>query len=170
MIGAVNQHAGDTGLSHLPNRYFLGALHRGWLLDETEAARRASNLEGAPGRPNFALGGVTVRLERRYNGRSAGCYPDRVMPGIGDQNFLMSASAASWASVSEAKSSGVTTLRTLSPPTLSNRRIFGIMAARQCPGLRRYVTIENSETFAIDRLGGQIFACYGAMSTACWRR
>src|SRR5450631_2329532 len=92
------------------------------------------------------------------------------LPGIGDQSFLMRFSAASWASVSEAKSSGVTKLRTLSPPTLSNRRVFGIMAARQCPGLRRYVTIENSETFAIDRLGGQIFACYGAMSTACWRR
>src|SRR3984893_1886057 len=28
------------------------------------------------------------------------------------------------------------------------------MAARQCPGLRRYVTIENSETFAMMRLGG----------------
>jgi hypothetical protein len=87
--------------------------------------------------------------------------------GISDQSLLMSFSAANWASNSEAKSSGVTTLRTLSPPTGSNRRIFGIMAARQCPGLRRYVTIENSETFAIDRLGGQIFACYGAMSTAC---
>src|SRR5450631_4641492 len=72
------------------------------------------------------------------------------LPGIGDQSFLMRFSAASWASVSEAKSSGVTKLRTLSPPTLSNRRVFGIMAARQCPGLRRYVTIENSETFAID--------------------
>jgi len=34
MIGAVNQDAGDTGLSHLANRYFLRALHRGWLLDE----------------------------------------------------------------------------------------------------------------------------------------
>jgi len=35
--------------------------------------------------------------------------------GIGDQSFLMSFSAASWASVSEAKSSGVTTLRTVLP-------------------------------------------------------
>jgi hypothetical protein len=32
MIGAVNQHAADTGLSHLADRYFLRALHRGWLL------------------------------------------------------------------------------------------------------------------------------------------
>jgi hypothetical protein len=39
------------------------------------------------------------------------------------------------------------------------------MAARQCLGLRRYVTIENSETFAIVRLGGQILANLGAMST-----
>ena len=39
------------------------------------------------------------------------------------------------------------------------------MAARQCPGLCRYVTIENSETFAMMRLGGQILACYGTMST-----
>jgi hypothetical protein len=59
MVRAGNQHAGDTGRSHLANRYFLGALHRGWPLDEldeTEAARRASNLEGAPGRPNCARG------------------------------------------------------------------------------------------------------------------
>ena len=41
MVRAVNQHAGDTGRSHLANRYFFGSLHRGWLLDEldkTEAA------------------------------------------------------------------------------------------------------------------------------------
>jgi hypothetical protein len=59
MIGAVNQHAGDTGRSHLANRYFFGSLHRGWPLDEldeTEAARRASNLEGAPGRPKLPEG------------------------------------------------------------------------------------------------------------------
>jgi len=37
---------------------------------------------------------------------------------------------------------GVTTLRTVSPPTLPVRP-FGVMAARQCPGLRRYVTIET---------------------------
>jgi hypothetical protein len=41
------------------------------------------------------------------------------------------------------------------------------VAARQCPGLRRYVTIENSETFAMIRLGGQTLACHGTMSTAC---
>jgi hypothetical protein len=35
--------------------------------------------------------------------------------GTGDQSFLMSFSAASWASASEAKSLGVTTLRTVSP-------------------------------------------------------
>jgi hypothetical protein len=29
MIGAVNQHAGDTGRSHLPDRYFLGSLGHG---------------------------------------------------------------------------------------------------------------------------------------------
>jgi hypothetical protein len=46
-------------------------------------------------------------------------------------------------------------------------RTFGIMAARQCPGLRSYVTIENSETFAMIRLGGQTLACHGTMSTAC---
>jgi hypothetical protein len=85
------------------------------------------------------------------------------LPGIGDQSLLMCFSAANWASVSDAKSSGVTTLRTLSPPPHSPIRLFGIMAARQCPGLRRYVTIENSETFAIDRLGEQILACCGAM-------
>ena len=68
---------------------------------------------------------------------------------IGDQSLLMSFSAANWASNSEAKSSGVTTLRTLSPPPHSPIRLFGIMAARQCPGLRRYVTIENSEMSAI---------------------
>src|ERR1700730_8539999 len=66
----------------------------------------------------------------------------------------MSFSAANWASISEAKSSGVTTLRTLSPPLHSPIRLFGIMAARQCPGLRRYVTIENSETFAMMRPRG----------------
>jgi hypothetical protein len=27
MVRAVNQHAGDTGLSHLTNRYFFGSLH-----------------------------------------------------------------------------------------------------------------------------------------------
>jgi hypothetical protein len=71
MIGAVNQHAGDTGRSHLANRYFFGSLHRGWPLDEpdeTEAARRASNLEGAPGRPKLPGGrqsisaGTTIQL------------------------------------------------------------------------------------------------------------
>jgi hypothetical protein len=70
-----------------------------------------------------------------------------------DQSLLMSFSAANEASASDAKSSGVTTLRTLSPPTHSPIRTLGIMATRQCPGLRRYVTIENSETFAMMRLG-----------------
>jgi hypothetical protein len=62
MIGAVNQHAGDTGRSHLANRYFFGSLHRGWPLDEldeTEAARRASNLEGARRAGRTARGGLT---------------------------------------------------------------------------------------------------------------
>jgi hypothetical protein len=81
-----------------------------------------------------------------------------------DQNLLISRSAANCASASDAKSSGVTTLTTVSPPALPVRAL-GKMAARQCPGLRRYVTIENSETFAIDRLGGQILANLGAMST-----
>jgi hypothetical protein len=85
---------------------------------------------------------------------------------IGDQSLLMSFSAANWASDSDAKSCGVTTLRTLLPPTLPIRT-FEIMAARQCPGLRRYVTIENSETFAMIRLGGQTLACHGTMSAAC---
>jgi hypothetical protein len=88
------------------------------------------------------------------------------LPGMGDQSFLMRFCAASSASASDAKSSGVTTLRTLSPPTLPIRT-FGITAARQCPGLRRYVTIENSETFAMIRLGGQTLACHGTMSAAC---
>ena len=61
MVRAVNQHACDTGRSHLADRYFLGALQRGWPLDEldeTEAARRASKgKEGrAPGRPNCPRG------------------------------------------------------------------------------------------------------------------
>jgi hypothetical protein len=57
------------------------------------------------------------------------------LPGMGDQSFLMSSSAANWASASDAKSSGVTTLSTVSPPTLPIRAL-GKMAARQCPGLR----------------------------------
>ena len=28
MVRAVDQHAGDTGPSHLANRYFFGSLHR----------------------------------------------------------------------------------------------------------------------------------------------
>jgi hypothetical protein len=35
------------------------------------------------------------------------------------------------------------------------------------PGLRRYVTIENFDTFAMMRLGGQTLARYGAMPTVC---
>jgi len=53
-----------------------------------------------------------------------------------DQSFLINCSAANWAFASDAKSSGVTTLRTLSPPTLPIRTI-GIMSARQCLGFRR---------------------------------
>jgi hypothetical protein len=83
-----------------------------------------------------------------------------------DQSFLINCSAANWASASDAKSSGVTTLRTVSPPTLAIRA-FGTMAARQCPGLRRYVTIENSETFAMiaseDRLSPATFDVNGLL-------
>jgi hypothetical protein len=50
-------------------------------------------------------------------------------------SFLMSFSAANWASASHAKSSGVTTLSTVSPPTLPIRAL-GKMAARQCPYFR----------------------------------
>jgi hypothetical protein len=82
---------------------------------------------------------------------------------VADQNRFINRSAAKCASASEAKSSGVTTLTTVSPPALF--RALGKMAARQCPGLRRYVTIEDSETFAIDRLGGQNRSGHGAMST-----
>jgi len=82
-----------------------------------------------------------------------------------DQSLLMSFSAANGASASDAKSSGVTTLRTLSPPTHSPIRTLGIMATRQCPGLRRYVTIENSRDIRHD--APRSLACYGAMSTIC---
>jgi hypothetical protein len=66
MIGAVDQDAGDTGRSHLANRYFFGALHRGWPLDEldeTEAARRAMGVRGPA---ELRAGGKTVRLGRYY--------------------------------------------------------------------------------------------------------
>jgi len=58
--------------------------------------------------------------------------------------------AASSASASDAQSSGVTTLRTLLPSTTVRALRFRIKAARQHPGLRWYVTIENSETSAIE--------------------
>jgi hypothetical protein len=47
-------------------------------------------------------------------------------------SFLMIFSAANWASASDAKSSGVTTLSTASPPTLPIRAL-GKMAARPVP-------------------------------------
>jgi hypothetical protein len=52
------------------------------------------------------------------------------------QSLLMSFSAANLASDSDAWSSGVTILRTVSPPTTNPGRTFRIMAARQCPGFR----------------------------------
>jgi hypothetical protein len=86
MIGAVNQHAGDTGRSHLANRYFLRALHRGWLLDETEAARRASNLEGAPGRPKLPGGRQTKWL--------ASCFSWFLAPRMHDNACALPAASA----------------------------------------------------------------------------
>jgi hypothetical protein len=80
MIGAVNQHAGDTGLSHLANRYFVRALHRGWLLDETEAARRASNLEGAPGRPKLQGGRQSISAVTTIQWMVSALDRNRVMP------------------------------------------------------------------------------------------
>ena len=73
----------------------------------------------------------------------------------------MSFSAANWASASDAKSSGVTTLSTVS--RRMTVRALGKMAARQYPGLRKYVTIENSETLAMiaseDRLAPAMLRC-----------
>jgi hypothetical protein len=80
MIGAVNQHAGDTGRSHLANRYFVRALHRGWLLDETEAARRASNLEGAPGRPKLPGGRQSISALTTTQWMVSALDRNRVMP------------------------------------------------------------------------------------------
>jgi hypothetical protein len=54
---STNQHAGDTGRSHLADRYFLRALHRGWPLHGQPDAQSTKESR-APGRPNFALGGV----------------------------------------------------------------------------------------------------------------
>jgi hypothetical protein len=56
-------------------------------------------------------------------------------------------SAAKFASRSDGKSSGVTKLSTSPRATLSVRDL-GVMAARQCPGLRWYVTIENLDISA----------------------
>ena len=57
MIGAVHQDAGDTGLSQLANRYFLLALHRGWLLDGKHSSpARCQTRRRAPGRPHCARG------------------------------------------------------------------------------------------------------------------
>jgi hypothetical protein len=50
MIGAVNQHAGDTGRSHLANRYFFGSLHRGWPLDELDETEASPTREQPGGR------------------------------------------------------------------------------------------------------------------------
>jgi hypothetical protein len=83
MIGAVNQHAGDTGRSHLANRYFFGSLHRGWPLDEldeTEAARRASNLEGAPGRPKLPGGRQSISALTTIQWMVSALDRNRVMP------------------------------------------------------------------------------------------
>jgi hypothetical protein len=50
MISAVNQHAGDTG-PHLADRYFLGALHRGWLLDGKHSSPARCQTPGARAGP-----------------------------------------------------------------------------------------------------------------------
>jgi hypothetical protein len=60
MIGAVNQHAGDTGRSHLANRYFFGSLHRGWPLDELDETEASPTREQPGGRaepPELRAGG-----------------------------------------------------------------------------------------------------------------
>ena len=57
-------------------------------------------------------------------------------------SFLIISSAANLASGSDAESSGVTKLVVVRPRMKSPERAYGVMAARQCPGLRSYVTIE----------------------------
>src|SRR5882672_2103880 len=90
----------------------------------------------------------SITVERRADVSDSSDHRRIIVGSSADQNFLISRSAANRASASEAKSFGVTTLSTVSPPTLPIRAL-GKMAARQCPGLRRYVTIENSEMSAI---------------------
>jgi hypothetical protein len=58
IIGAVHQDAGDTGLSHLANRYFLLALHRGWLLDGKHSSpARCQTPEARAGPAELRAGG-----------------------------------------------------------------------------------------------------------------
>jgi hypothetical protein len=60
MVRAVNQHAGDTGRSHLADRYFLRALHRGSPLDGQPGARATWTARAGPAEQ--IMGGETVRL------------------------------------------------------------------------------------------------------------
>jgi hypothetical protein len=62
--------------------------------------------------------------------------PPRLSQRTGHQSLRMSFWAASSASDSDAQSSGVTMLRTVSSPSTITERTFGTMAARQCPGFR----------------------------------
>ena len=70
MIGAVNQNAGDTGRSHLANRYFLRALHRGRLLDGQPGARATWTARAGPaeltagGRKRFGCDDNTTNVGR----------------------------------------------------------------------------------------------------------
>ncbi len=70
------------------------------------------------------------------------------MTMIGDEDrlsnfFLIIFSAANLASGSDAESSGVTMLDIVLPEMKVPARRIGVIAARQCPGLRSQVTIEN---------------------------
>src|SRR5258707_12163661 len=58
-------------------------------------------------------------------------------------------SAVDWASTSEARSCGVTMLSTVAVWGDKTERRIGGIAARHCPGLRSYVTIENFEMSAM---------------------
>jgi hypothetical protein len=60
-------------------------------------------------------------------------------------------SAVDWASTSEARSCGVTMLSTVPVWGDETERRMGVIAARHCPGLRSYVTIENFEMSAMQR-------------------
>jgi hypothetical protein len=83
-----------------------------------------------------------------------GCIPTKM---IGDEkwhqqqaySFLIIFSAANLASASDAWSSGVTTLAVVLPWIAFLDCRTGEIAARQCPGLRSYVTIENCDSSAI---------------------